>query len=170
MVRGFTLIELLTVIAIIAILSALVFGLGRRMGESGRNGRAVAELAALGAILEDYRRLHGDYPRTNDGARLLQALIGRRDPLLNAMNARSLLDPAAFTFEADRDPFLDEGARLVDPWGRPYAYAYRTPLPWNNPGYLLYSEGPDGRSAPPLAGGFPDQAAPENHDNLYANR
>jgi general secretion pathway protein G len=157
MVRGFTLIELLTVIAIIAILSALVFGLGRRMGESGRNGRAVAELAALGAILEDYRRLHGDYPRTNDGARLLQALIGRRDP-------------AAFTFEADRDPFLDEGARLVDPWGRPYAYAYRTPLPWNNPGYLLYSEGPDGRSAPPLAGGFPDQAAPENHDNLYANR
>lgn len=171
MARGFTLIELLTVIAIIAILSSIVFGLGRRVSEGGRASRAQAELAALSVALEDYRRAHGDYPRTDDAARLLQALIGRRDPLMNSITGRSLLDLAAYTTEDGRDPLADEGARLADPWGRPYRYAYRSLWPWNNPAYVLYSPGPDGVDVPALLpGGFPDAAAEANHDNLHANR
>jgi len=171
MARGFTLIELLTVIAIIAILSSIVFGLGRRVSEGGRTSRAQAELAALSVALEGYRRAHGDYPRTDDAARLLQALIGRRDPLMNSITGRSLLDLAAYTTEDGRDPLADEGARLADPWGRPYRYAYRSLWPWNNPAYVLYSPGPDGVDVPALLpGGFPDSAAEANHDNLHANR
>ncbi|HRJ47291.1 MAG TPA: type II secretion system protein GspG, partial [Opitutaceae bacterium] len=142
-----------------------------RVGESSRASRAQAELAALSVALEDYRRAHGDYPRTDDAARLLQALIGRRDPLMNNTTGRSLLDLAAYRTEDGRDPLADEGARLADPWGRPYRYAYRSQLPWNNPAYVLYSPGPDGADAPALLpGGFPDSAAEANHDNLHANR
>lgn len=167
--RGFTLLELLTVIAIIAIISSMVFGLGRHVSESSRVNRAVAELAALSAILENYRRAHGDFPRTDDSAELLQALVGRRDPLLNSINTRSLVDVATFTLEGGRDPFSEASTRLVDPWGRAYIYAYRSMLPWNNSGYLLFSAGPDGRAAPLLTGGFPNLTAQENYDNLFAN-
>jgi len=169
--RGFTLIELLTVIAIVAILASIVFGLGRRVSESGRVSRSIAELATLGVALEGYKQVHGDYPRTDDAARMLQALIGRRDPLMNSMQGRALLDLAAFVTEMQRDPFVDEDARLTDPWGHPYHYAYRSVVPWTNAGYVLYSAGPDGAAAPALlAGGYPDLGALVNHDNIHANR
>lgn len=169
--RGFTLIELLAVIAIVAILSSIVFGLGRRVSESGRISRASSELATLSVALEGYRQAHGDYPQTDDAARMLQALIGRRDPLMNPLRSRALLDLAAFTTEAQRDPFIDDGVRLIDPWGHSYLYAYRTVVPWNNASYVLYSAGPDGTAAPAvLAGGYPDLGASENHDNVYVSR
>jgi prepilin-type N-terminal cleavage/methylation domain-containing protein len=169
--RGFTLIELLTVIAIVAILSTIVFGLGRRVSESGRISRTGSELATISVALERYRQVHGDYPRTDDAAQMLQALIGRRDPLMNAIQRRALLDLAAFVTEMQRDPFTDEGARLVDAWGHPYHYAYRTIGSWTNASYVLYSAGSDGAASPALlAGGYPDQGASENHDNIYANR
>ena len=73
---AFTLIELLTVITIIGILAGIVIGVGRRAGESGREARAKVELAAITTALESYKRQYGDYPRTNSGAALLQALVG----------------------------------------------------------------------------------------------
>ncbi len=169
--RGFTLIELLTVITIVAILSSIVFGLGRRVSEGGRISRASAELATLSVALEGYRQVHGDYPRTDDAAQMLQALIGRRDPLMNQMQSRALLDPAAFVTERQGDPFMDEGIRLTDPWGQPYRYTHRSLAFWTNASYVLYSAGPDGVADQTLvAGGYPDLGAPLNHDNIYANR
>jgi prepilin-type N-terminal cleavage/methylation domain-containing protein len=176
---GFTLIELLAVIAIIAILTSIVLGSGRRASEAGKTARAKAELAALAAALESYRREHGDYPRTNDNAVLAQCLIGKLDPtgapLENAR--RSEIEVAKFRFalasnpEVSADPFVSVSATLVDPWARPYRYAYKSAAPWKNPSFVLCSAGPDGAdSAALLAGGYADTAATANADNLYANQ
>ena len=169
--RAFTLLELLTVMVIIAILAGLTVGAGRRASETGRNARAKAELAVLAAALETYQRTYGDYPQTDDAARLLQSLIGRRDPHNNAIVARSLLDLARFTTDGTCDPFADPSVVLLDPWGQPYRYIYKNQALWTNPGYVLFSSGPDGGdSGTLLTGGYADPAPPVNADNLYANR
>jgi len=169
--RAFTLLELLAVIAIIAILAGLVLGVGRRANETGKVARTKAELATLAAALADYQRIHGDYPQTADGARLLQSLIGRRNPLNTAIDTRSVIETAKFSTEGSLDPFTDASAVLIDPWRQSYRYAYKTGTPWNNAGYVLYSIGPDGRDASTLfVGGFPDLSPPENTDNIYANQ
>lgn len=170
--RAFTLLELLAVIAIIAILAGIVIGAGHRASEAGRVARARAELAALSVALENYQRNYGDYPQTDDEARLLQSLIGKRDPLNAVIGARSLIEAARFTTADSHDPFTDPSAVLIDPWGQPYVYVYKMPASgWNNPGFVLYSIGPDARDfSTLLPGGFIDPAPPENADNIYANR
>ena len=167
---GFTFVELLTVLAIIAILSAIVLGAGRRAVESSRIARAKAELATLGAALESYRRQYGDYPPTNEAALMLQALIGQRGPDLARVAGRSRLDLALFKTAEARDPRTDASAVLIDPWRQPYRYVYRQPAAgWANPSFVLYSIGPDGVDQPDLApGGFAATGAAANLDNLYA--
>jgi general secretion pathway protein G len=168
---AFTLLELLAVVSIIALLAGIVLGVGRRAAESVRTARAKAELAALAAALESYKRDYGDYPQTNDAARLLQSLIGRRGPANVVITGRPLLEMARFATADARDPFSDSSAVLVDPWGQAYLYAYKTPpSAWTNPGYVLHSPGPDGRDSPLQPDGFPDPAPQANADNLYANR
>jgi general secretion pathway protein G len=159
---AFTLLELLSVITIIALLAGLVIGVGRRAAESGKVARARAELAVLGAALESYKRTHGDYPRTEDEAQLLRALLGRRGPVAEkAIDGRALIETARFTIAGDV---------LLDPWGQSYVYFYKTTAPWSNSSYVLYSAGPDGRENPRLlAGGFPDAAGAGNADNIHAN-
>ena len=61
---GFTLVELLTVIATIAVLSSLTFGLVRGSKQRASLARAKAELSALSQALEAYKRHYGDYPQT----------------------------------------------------------------------------------------------------------
>jgi len=168
--RAFTLLELLVTLALIAILAGLVLSAGRRAGEASRSARARAELAALAAALENYQRIYGDYPRTNNSAQLLQSLLGRRGPLNTAMTGRSLIETARFTTVGALDPLVDTAAVVADPWGQPYRYAYRSQSPWSNSSYVLYSIGPDGRdSGTLLLGGYPDPMPVENLDNIYAN-
>jgi len=164
--RGFTLLELLAVIAVIAALTGVVIGVGRRATESGRTSRARAELAALAAALESYKAVRGDYPRTADAAQMLQALLGRRDASLAPMNGRAVLEVERFRVSAD--PYANEAALLLDPWEQPYRYAYRAVPGWTNPSFVLVSAGPDQVDTPALLpGGFPDDAAPGNADNLH---
>lgn len=60
---------------------------------------------------------------------------------------------------------------LLDPWNHSYRYAYKSQAPWTNPGYVLYSAGPDGLANEALrAGGYPDPVPGVNADNLWANR
>lgn len=170
--RAFTLIELLTVIAVLAILAGLVIGAGRRASETGKIARTQAELAALGAALEGYKRQYGDYPRTADPAQLLQALIGKLDPRMDTLSpaGRVQLDVALFTYDPPADPEENANVRLIDPWGQPYLYVYKVPLTgWSNPGYVLCSAGPDGRlDATLLAGGRLNPDAADNLDNINA--
>lgn len=158
---AFTLLELLSVLAIIALLAGIGISAGRRAVESGKIARAKAELAVLGAALESYRRNYGDFPRTDDEAQLLRALLGRRGPAANTViDGRALIEPARFTIAGDV---------LLDPWGQAYVYTYKTTFPWSNSSYVLYSAGPDGRENPRLlAGGFPDAGGAGNADNIHA--
>lgn len=168
---AFTLLELLAVIALIALLGGILLGAGKHAVEAGRSARARTELAILAAALENYQRAFGDYPQTDDAAQLLQSLIGRRGPRNTISDARSLIDLTRLTTANALDPFADLSAVLVDPWGSPYRYVYKVPpTAWSNASYVLYSRGPDGREAGALRpGGYADQSAPDNADNLYAN-
>ena len=169
--KAFTLLELLVVIAVVAVLSGIVLGVGRRAAESGRNARARAELSLLSAALDSYKLTHGDFPRTDVPARLLQSLIGKRGPTYLPATGRALIESAKFTTTGGLDLFSDETAELLDPWGQPYRYTYKSQVPWTNPSCVLYSAGPDGSdTAALLRGGFLDTAAAGNADNLQANQ
>lgn len=167
---GFTLLELLAVVLILAILAGILVTAGRRATEVAKIARARSELAALAAGLEAYRQRYGDYPQTDSPAVLLESLTGRRDPHGTRIDSRAVIDLAIFG--GTQSAGSGEAAVLLDPWERPYRYAYRTPAAvWTNSSFVLFSAGPDGQSATPLlAGGFPDQAAPENTDNIHALR
>lgn len=177
--RAFTLIELLAVLAIVAILTSIVLGSGRRAADAGKIARTKAELAALSAALEAYKLQHGDYPRTADNAVLVQSLLGKVGPAGAplASAGRVQIETAKFNFalaatpDASVDPATNAAAVLVDPWGQSYRYAYKSATPWTSPSFVLYSIGPDGADTPALlVGGYPDTAAAANGDNLYANR
>jgi general secretion pathway protein G len=177
--RAFTLLELLAALAVVALLSTIVIGSAQRAATAVKLARARAELAMLIAALESYRREHGDYPQTADPAALLQALIGRSDAsgAVRARGGRSHLDAARLRIarptapDTAADPWSDDAAVLLDPWGAPYRYAYRTLTPWTNPSFVLFSAGPDGQaSSSLLSGGFVDSAAAGNADNVVALR
>lgn len=166
---GFTLLELLTVVAILFLLGALVLTGGRYVIVRGQTARARAELAVLAGALEKFRTAQGDYPRTDDAARFLQSMLGRRGPGNEPLTGAALIEVTRFSVEEGADPIANPTARLLDPWGRPYSYIYRTQTPWTNPGPVLSSYGPDGIHAPILLdGGYPDHTQPANADNLYA--
>ena len=131
--------------------------------------RARAELAALTVALEDYRRDFGDYPRTDDPAVLRTSLLGRLDPAGRTIPALSAGQLAGFA----TGPVPGGSAvALLDPWQQPYRYAYRTPAAgWDHSRFILFSGGPDGRSASGLlAGGYYNPAPSENADDIVAGR
>jgi len=167
---GFTLVELLLVIGVIAILSSVMIGVGSSAVEKGREVRARAELAALSAGLESYRRAYGDYPRVDHADLLLQSLIGKRGPTGSIVSGPAFIDVAHFTIEEAKDPFIDDSARTLDPWGEVYRYEYKSSGAWTRPDFALFSAGRDQRNAALLATGFYDEGAAENRDNIYADR
>jgi prepilin-type N-terminal cleavage/methylation domain-containing protein len=188
--RAFTLLELLAVIALIAILTAIVVGVGRYAAQASKVARAKAELAALAASLEAYKRQYGDYPHIASdqsidevaaGEQLYFALNGQRGPALGsglfASQQRVLFERNRFTLA---DPLMPQHVanHFVDPWGHAYRYSYKPTSAWTNSSYLLVCVGADGDIVLPLpATGIVDatyQHALRNNqsinlDNLYAN-
>lgn len=105
---GFTLFELLVVLTIMALLAAIVAP--RVIGYLGRAKEDVArsQMSNLVTALELYYLDVGRYPLEEQG---LDALVAA--PQEDG-------DPIA----AWRGPYLGDESGLMDPWGRPYAYAY----------------------------------------------
>ena len=169
-VWAFTLVELIAVMAIIALVSGLILASATRTNATARSARARAELTALGAALESYKIVYGDYPRTADAAVLLQSLIGKRGPTQIEIVGKCFVDVASFATSGDLDPFATTSAEVVDPWGQSYRYAYRSSAPWTQTAFVLFSCGPDKLAAALLTGGVIDDSAAENRDNLHAHR
>lgn len=190
--RAFTLLELMAVIAIVAVLTAVVIGVGRHAAQAGKVARAKAELAALAASLEAYKRQYGDYPRiasdtsidlATGSEQLYLALSGFRAPALDSLpfaaQQRILFERSRFTMADLRAPDDAKENHFVDPWGQAYRYAYKAASAWKNSSYVLASAGPDEDLTLP----FPDDGLIDadyeaetragkaiNLDNIYANQ
>lgn len=63
--RGFTLIELLVVVAIISILSSLIFASLNSARMKARDAKRYSDLHQVQLALELYRQTNGSYPATN---------------------------------------------------------------------------------------------------------
>lgn len=153
--RAFTLIELLTVIAIIAILAAITFGVVKGVNERAAIGQAKAELASLAQALEAYKLQYGDYPRSAGAANsatatsasatdapgiLFNSLVGKLGPYRATsnpnrapMNGKSLVELTRFTLQSTATADMPSTGTtasvanaFLDPWGRRYLYYYKT--------------------------------------------
>lgn len=194
--RAFTIIELLVVMAIIAILSGIFFGVASGVRERSRISRAQSDLVLLAQYLEQYKAHYGDYPHvtllesTSAGGgekvegeegivALYDALNGLRavdgKPLTS--RERAFIDRSKFNHEYSpsqgsppiTDPEKDSVA-LLDPWGNAYRYFYKSTSTWEDgASYVLYSVGPSGEHEQPNADGYADKSDFKNLDNIYAN-
>ena len=119
---GYTLLELLVVMGILAILTAVATP--QLMGYFGKAKTQTVQLQIenIGTALEMYFVDNGSYPSTSAGL-------------------KALVEP---TPEAPRwsGPYLKKAKNLLDPWGRPYQYAY----PNANGEYEVYSLGASGKA------------------------
>lgn len=61
---GFTLVEMLTVMAVIAILTALIVSVNSYVQRKAAESRATSEIAAITAACEGYKADNGSYPRS----------------------------------------------------------------------------------------------------------
>jgi general secretion pathway protein G len=119
---GYTLMELLVVMGILAVLTAVATP--QLMGYFGKAKTQTVQLQIenIGTALELYYMDNGSYPTTSVGL-------------------KALVEP---TSEAPRwnGPYLKKAKNLLDPWGRPYQYAY----PASNGEFEVYSLGPTGKA------------------------
>ena len=169
---GFTLIELLVVISVMLILSGITFGISRGVKNSQGRAQAKAELAVISQGLEQFKALYGDYPWINsttdqtEAEMLFKSLWGwmklertesEAPGFDSTVELVQLANYGARFIDATKmslnGSLPDENAAptnvfLVDPWGNNYVYTYnKASNAWDNFGYVLYSQGPDGDCA-----------------------
>lgn len=142
--RGFSLVEILVVLAIIATLAVIAFGIFQGVRERAAVAHARSDLVALRQALEQYHRQYGDYPQTADTPdKLYQALTGRLGPTGVALHGRNLLPDVPVKLQNPAHPEAANNA-FVDPWGNAYQYVFFTRESGTAPlrrGYVLYSFG-----------------------------
>ena len=131
--RGFTLIELLIVITIIAILASLVLSAAGYAQKKGARSRAEAEIAAVGAALENYKADNGDYPSNSTVA--------------NCTNLVSSLMPSSGKVYFEFKSKFTNSSGWLDPFGNTYGYIYTNGSPNNGANnYDLWSTAGGGAS------------------------
>jgi prepilin-type N-terminal cleavage/methylation domain-containing protein len=185
-VRGFTLIELMLVILVIGIVGGIIFSGAGYLFEKQSIKTAQAEIEILKIALNEYHRKEGEYPpiegKSTDfkdfSGDLLNGLYGSHEfkdgsweRLDEEDKKKSLIPIDKFSIqpideEASGTFNLDEVDHfLVDPWGQPYIYEDKRKDGF--PGFLLYSMGPDRKSAPftEPSDGLPERR-PEDLDNI----
>jgi general secretion pathway protein G len=120
--QGFTLMEVLLVLVILVMIGSIAVTALSSAQKKASVDTAKTQIKAFDENLEFYRLAVGDYPTTSDG---LQALI----------------QPPASADTRWQGPYLKATEIPLDPWGRPYQYAYPGQ---NNPnGPDVWSAGPD---------------------------
>ena len=77
--RGFTLIEILLVIAVIGILSTLMFSLFKAAKNGNNKAKARGEIQGLSMACEVYRKTYGDYPCGSNKASSANGVQFRKD-------------------------------------------------------------------------------------------
>ena len=158
---SFTLVELLTVMAIIAILSALTLAAGSMVMMKAGRSRAASEIQAMSTALEGYKTDNGIYP-LSDGVNLLTntpytlydgtstQYQTNATVLYTALSGQNYYSTTTFagksymSFKANQvgnpgGPF----SYVRDPWGYAYGYSTGTPAgaattnaPYNGSGFF----------------------------------
>jgi len=187
--KAFTLIELLTVIAVIAILAAISFGVTTGVYQRQARTQASADLSAISTALESYRKQYRSYPEVSIGASAQERGNELFLALANLRGPRSSDTPENTT---EVRPFLEFGKvessgpestdnqfdptsgtyHYIDPWGNPYEYGFTIDpgqTTWKRFGFIIFSNGPDGvnQESGITASGLPDRDAAANLDNIY---
>jgi general secretion pathway protein G len=119
--RGFTLIELLVVLVILGLLATIAAPQVIRFISGAKTDTAKVSIERLATTLDLFRLSTGRYPTEQEN---LRALIERPGNLAGW-----------------NGPYLAKDDALVDPWGRPYVYAF----PGKHGVFDLYTLGADGR-------------------------
>lgn len=175
---GFTLIEMLVVIAIIIILAALTLGGFNFVQAKQAREKAKVQVGLLQMALEDFRADNGFYP-PNPNQNGMNGTMEIYRFLYPPLAADGGVNPDVYLAELnpenDTQGWLDGQLgpgphRIVDPWG--FEFRYRTNAPGDNgaifaanPGYDLWSVGPDGQTVAGPNGAY-DPMAPENQDDI----
>lgn len=144
-----TMIELGVVMSIVAVLFALVLGLGRHVNEVVKIRRAQAELGEWHEVMDHWYRQFGEYPY---GAIDVNGNVERAlDPAAPGMNFSNILTHARVELARNDSggitnitfrSFCASGTSQIDPWGTPYIYTSDE----SRKTYELYSCGPDART------------------------
>ncbi len=188
--RAFSLPEVLVILAVLGVLMGTGTGVLSVVQTRSHRLRAEAELRLIRQGLEAFRSDFGDYPLTGDCATLnasagpfagtaevkvFNALTGRIDARLRPLpgGGKRYLNPQGFSVvvsDEAPDPASPDDVlnALLDPWGNPYIYRYRSSptAVWRSSTCLVYSLGPDGRESAPNDGAW-DGAASVNRDNIH---
>lgn len=170
--NGFTLLELLVVVAIIGILIGLIFKGFFYVLDKQAHKQAKVELKVLKVSIENFRRSYGGYPTCPEnvctpGECLFLSLAGFHNekgtlemPPYPPSISTHLFGYDLESYDVSKIPDINhnEGKSLMlwlseilgkdvsfrDPWGNEYVYEY--PREDDNPGYRLFSKGPDGET------------------------
>lgn len=122
--RGFTLIELLLVLVILTTLTAIVLPKLTGRSKEAKVTAAKTQISQLEVALDSFEIDLGRYPTTVEGL-------------------RALVQKPTTDSEGWKQPYLQRQEIPKDPWGNDYIYKY--PGQYNEFGYDLYSNGPDGK-------------------------
>jgi type II secretory pathway pseudopilin PulG len=170
--------ELLAVVGVIVILAGISFGVVTGVAQHSLAARAKSQLVGIAQALTQYKLQYGDYPQTDQPKDLFDALTGKIGPgpklphlqppgknFIANLSQLTVLAPEKLGSSAYGDN------SLMDPWGNPYLYVYKTPPgSWTNPSYVLFSSGPDGKHTLPMVDsrGFPPSSpTSDDTDNIY---
>ena len=123
---GFTLIEVLLVLVILVILSSFVGVQISRTQKKALLKAAKAQIGSFETPLKEYQIEVGDFPSSSAGLEALRSA----PPEAQGQGTSKW-----------NGPYLDKAVPL-DPWGRPYQYAY--PGRHNSDSFDVWSNGPDG--------------------------
>ena len=169
--KGFTLMELLVVVSIMVILAGLTMGTMTYVNQKQAVEQAKIQLGLLELGLEDYHSETGEYPinavaaGTNGTSKIQKVLF----PTSSAKKIyMTELDP-----NNDTQGWLSGSGNsydIVDPWGSEYRYRTNNPARASrtyaaNPGFDLWSVGPDGETQAGNSGGY-DPEHPMNLDDI----
>jgi type II secretory pathway pseudopilin PulG len=115
---GFTAVEMVCTAAIFLVATAGIFKIYSTLQEREKQILTRSELTQLARMLEEYRALHGDYPKIAahddlQGTILCAALHGTSDPDGNSISGPKAQDLVATSIK-------EIGGRFVDPFFSDY--------------------------------------------------